>query len=347
MSEDVAEWLQRHCLRASNSGYACPFTCIFSQGKAKIAIVNREDPSDLYPHCPVEFIEDAELTEDRQEIRDVLSEFVNHVIARLDGFEDERVSSLRAQWQTVQGLSAEEEEFCRASGRLGLDPFDMENWPAGLLSWFERALPGELDSAFAMDLMETPGPAREKSAHHQALHQIIESFHLGPAANIMGPAFNAQTPYDEGYSLAEWVRRKLGLAQSDQLADVNDAAEVACQRALRIQTSNLIPQSRVLAVVGWARNPGPIIAMRDQPKLDAARFLCARGVYMASRASSNGPRLVTEEELGINEHPERSVLNCLPPALESGRCSNRRCGGLDKTKSAIMRLRHVLHSIIM
>lgn len=288
------EWLHRHCLRTANPGYASPFACIFSQGRERIAVVSRRDPSNAYPLMRVEFLEDADHTDRRSELRGALVEYVDQVLGRIEGYEDERVDVLRDEWDAIQRISGEEEEFCRAAGRLALDPFDVESWPPGIREWFERAAPGELDSALVTDLMEVPDAEQNMGAHHQALLRLVEECNLGSAASTVAAPPEALTAYDEGYSLAGWVRKELSLAEADRLSDVNEASEVACRRTLAIQESNQIPEGRVLAVVGWRPSPSPVLAMRSQRKLDAARFLCARGVYLASRATSSGPRLVTD-----------------------------------------------------
>ncbi len=291
---EVMDWLQRHCLRSANTGFAGPFACIFSQGRDRIAIVSRQDPSNAYPQMRIEFLENAEYTDYRTTLRDALVEYVGHVLGHVDGLADERVDVLREAWDAIRDVGGEEEEFCRAAGRLGLDPYDVESWPTGLREWFEQAKPGELDSALVTDLMEVPDAEQSMSAQHQALLRVVKECKLGPAANTVTLPPNLQTAYDEGYSLAEMIRKELKLAEGERLVDVNDAAEVALHRGLTIQESNQIPEGRVQGVVGWRMNPSPVLAMRGQRKLEAARFLCARGVHLASRATIHGPRLVTD-----------------------------------------------------
>lgn len=290
----IQAWLQRHCLRAASPGYASPFTNIFSQGGDRIAMTSRRDPSNAYPRMRVEFLENVEHTDNRLELADALGEYVRRVLDRLEGSDDDRVAVLREEWDAICDVSGEEEEFCRAAGRLGLDPFDVEEWPRHLREWFERAAPGELSSALVTDLMEAPDLEQNMSAQHQALLRVVEECGLGSAADVTTLPSVMSNAHEEGYALAERVRSEMRLQDGERLSDVGEASVVACRRALAIHESNQIPEGRVMGVIGWRAGQAPVLAMRGHRKLDAARFLSARGVFMASHAMNDGPRLVTD-----------------------------------------------------
>lgn len=295
---EVLEWLHRHCLRAANPGHAGPFACIFSQGRDRIAIVSRRDASEAYPQMRIEFLEEAEHTDSREALQDALSEYVGRVLGRVEGFADDRVVALSEEWQALRGLSSEEEVFCRAAGRLGLDPFDVESWPPGIAEWFESASPEELDSALVVDLMEAPDAERSMMAQHQALRGVVRECGIGTVAATTAAPGDVQTKHAsahlEGYALAGRIRGELRLADDQRLKNVNEASEVACQRALLVHETARISEGRVQAVVGWRPTLSPVLAVRSTSRLEAARFLCARGVYLAQRAKSLGPRLVTD-----------------------------------------------------
>jgi|GEM_PF-716676 len=292
---DVQGWLRRHCIRVANPGFAGPFACIFSQGP-NIAVVCRPDPRGRYPGVPVEFIEDVEGTISREDVRDALGEFVEGVLQKLSDCDDERVADLRTDWQAIRDASLEEAEFCRAAGRLGLDPYDPEAWPEPVLKWFERSPPGKLDSAFLIDLLESPDPTIVKPGQCEALVQLADLLALTGAAKDFGPHEGPGTAFTVGYTLARWVRDQMGLVPGQPIQDLREAAEAACGRGLDVNETAAIPEGHVLSVVGWNANAVPVLATRsDRGRRDSAkRFLWGRGLYLVLRGAARGPRLVTD-----------------------------------------------------
>lgn len=299
------EWIHRHCIRAATSGYASPFVCLFGQG-TKVAISSRPDPYDCYLHTPVDFVATADSTLDRIEIHRSLAEFVDSVLARLDGLEDERIAALVSDWKAVSGAREQEAEFCRAAGRLGLDPYRIDTWSEGLAEWLERVPPGELDTDFVVDLLEAPDSPSLKPKHHDSLSRIRVNLQLTESEMRFGPEPEPEpqpqwqaperTAYEEGYSLATWVRSQLGLPADRPLDDLRDAAVAACNQPLDIHEDQPLPVGRILAVVGWQDRRVPSVAPQPQAQDVPAhhRFLCARGLHMALQGSSESPRLVTD-----------------------------------------------------
>lgn len=270
VAPDVMGWMHRHCMRTALSGYAAPNVCIFSHGR-DVGIVSRADPRGLYVHAPVDYTETFEVQGNREELRVELAQFIQWVLARMEGFADVRVAELHGSWSAICATTAEEAEFCRAAGRLGLDPYDVSEWPEGVVEWFERAPPGWLDSGLVEDLLECPDPAGVKLGQHVALTRIVEELGLSAAANDFGAATREATAFAEGYSLASWVRTGMSLNGGERLTDVRAAAEAACGRAMVVQES-VLPEGRILAVAGWKSNPGPVVATRSSGVLTTIRF---------------------------------------------------------------------------
>lgn len=291
--DEVRAWLRRHCARAALPGFASPFACLFSQG-VDLAIVSRADPRTAYPQTGVAFTETAEETGDREDVKRGLAEFVGGVLGHLDGFDDPRVTAMRADWQAICAATPAEAEFCRAAGRLGLDPHDADRWPAELLQWFESSPSGALDSPLVADLLETPDPAPSKPAQHHTLAGIVQTLGLGPAAHDHGPSPASRTAFGAGYSLAAWIRREMQLSDDLRLDDLDRASEAACGRALVVRDASPIPEGRVLALVGWRTDPSPIAAIRGSGSSPSRSFLRSRALYMAMRTTTRGPRLVTD-----------------------------------------------------
>lgn len=291
---DVTDWLHAHCARAALSGYAFPYVCIVSRGR-DVAIVSCADPRGRYAQTPVEFTESSEWYVDRDELSRVLAGFISDVLTHLDelGYSDERTEALKTDWAAIRSPSASEAEFCRAAGRLGLDPYETSTWSAPVLSWFMRSQQGELDRAFASDLLEAPDPVASKPKRYAAFQTLVDHFALASAVQNYGPAFNGSTAHEEGYGLAKWIRETLGLSLEQRLQDLRDASNAACGHEMLVEESTSIPSGRVLAAVGWKTHPGPTVIARPSPK-ENARFLWGRGLYLALRGATGGPRLVTD-----------------------------------------------------
>lgn len=327
VAPDVMGWMHRHCMRTALSGYAAPNVCIFSHGR-DVGIVSRADPRGLYVHAPVDYTETFEVQGNREELRVELAQFIQWVLARMEGFADVRVAELHGSWSAICATTAEEAEFCRAAGRLGLDPYDVSEWPEGVVEWFERAPPGWLDSGLVEDLLECPDPAGVKLGQHVALTRIVEELGLSAAANDFGAATREATAFAEGYSLASWVRTGMSLNGGERLTDVRAAAEAACGRAMVVQES-VLPEGRILAVAGWKSNPGPVVATRSSGVLTTIRFLACRGLYMALRGATRGPRLVTDARTWVQRASRAFAAELLAPrtsALERYAEAERRVG---------------------
>jgi hypothetical protein len=289
IGEDMLEWVQRHCLRVANPGYAGPFACIFSQGRA-VTISCRRDPTGGYRGIQVEFTESADVAVTHEDVRDGLSKFVTSVLRKLEDFPDERVDELRDGWSAICNMRADEQEFCRAAGRLGLHPYDVDAWPDGVSAWLEQAPPGQLDSALMTDLLETPDPAPTKLGQSAAIFRLVTELALDPAVKTPSTASRGAAHAD-GYALASDIRSKLSLSADDRIADIREVSLPVVGRAMDFREAAL-PEGRVLAVAGM--NANALVVARRSEVLTSARFLACRGLYMALEEVGLGPRLVTD-----------------------------------------------------
>src|SRR5690606_3247396 len=89
-------------------------------------------------------------------------------------------------------------------------------------------------------------------------------------------------------------RRQMRLGVEALLPDLAEAAVVGCDRALIVQEKAAVPKGRVLAVVGWKQNPGPLVAVRPLSTAENARFLYGRALWFALRGTTRSARLVTD-----------------------------------------------------
>lgn len=130
---------QRHNLRYGREGFAFPDLLIVPTGGR--FDVRWEPPPDQA--AGVRFLRSGQAFVDSAELIGQLQSFVSTVVRRLE-LEGIGGTVLQAEWAAIQGVDAEELEFCRAASLLGLDPYSATEEQAGrILSAHER-LPGEL-----------------------------------------------------------------------------------------------------------------------------------------------------------------------------------------------------------
>jgi hypothetical protein len=147
------DWLDRHCLRAADSGLMLPHACWFSDGRS-IIIAWSADDEEAYPHLPGYFVESGRVSLERGEVQSSLWEFVSGVISRLDGESDERVGRLNQCWKAIITADPDEEAFSHAAGRMGLDPLEVDQWEPSVVDLLEGSLGNNLDQPIAIDLLE-------------------------------------------------------------------------------------------------------------------------------------------------------------------------------------------------
>ncbi len=95
------------------------------------------DPDNSYLTMPGTFLYGSIAAVDVQEAEDALRSLVGTVLRWTEDSTDPRAVRLRANWQAITNADPEEVAFCRAAGRMGLDPYDISSWPSGLVDLLE------------------------------------------------------------------------------------------------------------------------------------------------------------------------------------------------------------------
>ena len=291
-NETIRAWLSKHCFRVAIPGYAFPYLCVFSNGP-DLMLVTKADPHGRYRHTAAEFCENRIGPASRETMKQELARLVEGVLSRLEAVKEPRVEALRSDWQAICAATAEESEFCRSAGRLGLDPYGDE-LPSEVLRWFEMAKPGELEGSVVKDLLEAPGPIELKPSQNNRLTQLVAKHRLQPAPGVFGPVPKS-VPYLDGYRLAHWLRQELGLQDDQPIKDFQAAAEASCGYALRYaKEPEMGKLGQILRLVGWTEGGEPLVAGGPGGRPETERFLLARALHVALRATAPGPRLVTD-----------------------------------------------------
>jgi hypothetical protein len=217
------DWLLRHCLRAAESGLLLPHACWFSDGRS-VVITWSADDEDAHPQMPGYFVETGRVSLDRGEVQSSLWEFVSGVLSRLAGEGDERVGRLEQAWQAIIAADPEEEAFCRAAGRMGLDPYEIDHWEPSLVDLLEGRLGSDLDQPIVADFLET-AEAATAAAVWQWIDETRASLDLRrsplPASS---PLLSGKSPARWGYQVARDVRASMADRSRGPLEAVGEAA---------------------------------------------------------------------------------------------------------------------------
>ena len=282
-------WLQRHCLRAADSGLLLSRLCFHSDGRG-VVLQWFADDFESYPRMPGQFTGSGCVNFTVGEVEIGLRDFVSRVIQRIDGDVDIRAVKLQAQWAAIRNAAPDEAAFCRTAGRLGLDPYCLEEWPVGLSDLVESAASDASDQPLVSDFFEAAEPEMATDTW-QWLKTASQKFdlHQAPPLGTM-KLFTAGSPDKTGYKLARIVRTEL---RATGRLEISSAAAPLRIPMLSFENFNHLPSSRVRAVVGWQNGKQPTLAGPRPKRADNARFLEARSLFHAAISCSRGPRLVS------------------------------------------------------
>jgi hypothetical protein len=162
---------------------------------------------------PADFTEGGLAHLARETVADGLQDFVRAVVRRLDGEDDPRAARLRENWEAITTADPNEAEFCRAAGRLGVDPYRVDDWAPGLIDFLERGLGSNGDQPITIDLLEasailTPGDAARVAETWKWVDQTRETHDLRKAPGNLEldrGVTDAEYPAKRGYRLAAVV----------------------------------------------------------------------------------------------------------------------------------------------
>jgi hypothetical protein len=229
---------------------------------------------------------------DVQEAEDALREFVVTVLRWVDGRTDLRAERLRANWQAITNADPQEAAFCRAAGRMGLDPYDVSSWPSGLVDLLE-ALSEENPPPIVTDFLSS-ALAENAALLWKWVDQTRQAGELGPAVKPPPVALNVDTSAagQSGVIAAHRLRQQLGINDSP-LSNVEAVANDIGLGPIGFQDHNHLPSMSVRAAVGWQAGGKAMVLGPNPPSTESRRFLLARGLFHATFMCQRGARLIT------------------------------------------------------
>lgn len=286
------EWLSRHCLRTSESSLFLPFLHLFSNGDA-VSVTWSPDDWDAPTHMPGYFVNSGSWLLDRREVEAGLREFVAKVLHWCDDINDIRVEQLKNNWAAITNADREEQAFCQAAGCMGLDPYALDQWPAGVADFITKIVGDCVPEGIANDFFEAT-EAESAPALWSWIDDTQKEFNLsGKHSVIPERPVRFGSAKDMGYSLAQSIRQQARLPESDPIADLENFTQERLGLSLQKVNHNHVPSRRVNAIVGWDNPDTAIVAGPEVLRPDSSRFLLARGLYHALMGCSSGARLLT------------------------------------------------------
>ena len=285
-------WVRRHCLRSAESGILLPRAFLYADGRGTTVEWTADEPG-AYPHMPGYFVGADRVHMPVAETQRTILDFAENVARRLDGLSDPRAAAFKEYLGAISRADEDERAFCRAAGRLGLDPYSLSEWDESVLSLIEHGLGEDPDRPLAVDFLEASDPTTAARiwtwvADTERTYDLRGS-PRGPREDVSTEGH----PAHAGYRLAEQVRQGLGLRSDSPLDDVSQASEGLSIEPLQFVEQNHLTGFEVRAAVGWRGGREPVIVGPRPRREEGLRFLQARALYHAAFAAANGARLIT------------------------------------------------------
>ncbi len=289
-TEREQRWLQRHCMRSAESGLFLPRLSIWNNGRY-LGANWVADTDNSYLTMPGTFLYGSIAAIDVQEAEDALRSFVGTVLRWTEDSTDLRAVRLRANWQAIANADREELAFCRAAGRMGLDPYGISSWPTGLVDLLET-LSEENPPPIVTDFLSSAA-AEDATPLWNWVDRARQAGHLGPAAKPPPLPLNMD-PYagQAGVTAAHRLRQQLGMDNSP-LPSVEGVANEIGLGPIAFEDYNHLPGMPIRAAVGWQAGGTAVVLGRKLPSMASQRFLLARGLFHATFLCERGARLIT------------------------------------------------------
>ena len=320
-SRDLAQdpsdrlWVQRHSLFTGREGGALPDLTFFRDGDS---IVARWFPDrDPTTFSPVQFIGNGETKMTPPAVEEGLANFVETVMARLQGFEDSEAVELREDWAETCEDRKNHRQVCEWSGRLGLDPCDPEELTDELLATL-RSTVASLEEPARHDLLDAE-EARFLGRDLRWLSDVRRvAADAGPPAGPQPetPAGNGVSAHEAGYQGARTLRKRLHAAdRAGPVADIDETLRHlgwARQPRLAAQTK---PAGPLTAAVERSEAAGAVVVSPPEIGSDQQRFHASRAIWLRHfGGGSAARRLVTGARTREQQASRAFAAEFLAPA---------------------------------
>jgi hypothetical protein len=214
-------WLSQHNFRGAGDGMAWPDLTLVPEG-AVTHVVWKQDYQ--RNSTPVRFASDGSGFVRVDELRAELAGIVDRVLERLSEAGLPK-TPLAEEWSEVAKADDQEQEFCRTTARMGIDPYSVDDDTADVIVRIASQLPAEIaddffDSADVTAIADAADWARRamlvsERAAARAANTLQGIYTVVPAPGLT-EAMDTERPWALGYAMARQLRRELAIKDTDQ-----------------------------------------------------------------------------------------------------------------------------------
>ncbi|HKI00830.1 MAG TPA: ImmA/IrrE family metallo-endopeptidase [Thermoanaerobaculia bacterium] len=284
---------KRHNIRYGSEGFALPSLTIQPMGE-RIRLAwqpARLDAQNL------EFMASGSAYIPEFELRQTLSDFIAAVLGRLHDHGIEN-TLLEEEWNGIQAIDSQEQEFCSVVASLGLDPYTLseqeqekimrvsERLPLSLWPDFFELADFSVLSEQADQVLDAVSSSRRNKTDLASLKSLRQE--------IRADKVTQRPPWEQGYEFARELRQRLNL-NGERLSTLS-----SLEKALGVPSRKLDS-----AIIRIASLPGAFNALvatnaRESPVFtvpqrrgDATRFALCRALFEYLTTPAGEPLLVT------------------------------------------------------
>lgn len=323
-SADMRPWMSRHNLHTCREGMPYPDLAIFSEND-QIVVRWFADPQETtlngrFNAGGIDWLS-------RNDLRNALGQFVDDVIERLDGLEDERAHEFVENWQAILESTKHEQPLCARLGMLGLDPYAVDeaieaavqeiDLPEAIVS---DLLAASSPSVIARDIVEArtfvgslPASRPTEGSHLSAAELLdVQGALLQLAGRAIPKRPSApELPYRVGYARAGWVRDLLQLEPEQPIEDLGSLLLRLVGDYEPVELST--PAAVVEAALRGDDHPALCFTPRAERQ---TRFLHARALHhwLFVTDAQRPTRLLTRSHGGVQAASRAFAAELLAPA---------------------------------
>ena len=229
---------RRHNLRWAREGFALPSLRLVTLGEYVDA---QWRPLDI-PDTGIKFTGSGHELLPRNAVEHSLRRFVDAVVTRLDEY-NLSGTPLQEDWAAIQNADTDEQEFCNAAARLGVDPYAVEKPLEAEMLQAATTIRSEILNDF-FSLTNAAQLTKHAKSLAEAVQSIaIDSESVDALRKVRNQAPELKTlrnPWEAGYTYASELRAKLngGAWKSRSLDDLAEQLDIKLDHCLVANNSD-------------------------------------------------------------------------------------------------------------
>jgi hypothetical protein len=286
--EEDADFRARHWLGAARHGFALPDLWFLPEGDR----IELSAKSTYLRFARLTFTEDVSESVGLEAVQQGLSDFVERVLRQLDARGIKGTEAQRA-WDLVRGTTADEQQYCRLIGSLGLCPYEEHAKIDQLLN----GLSEKLNEGILVDLFEASDLSNldRASALTEKIYDALpyaSEVNIAPLSQIEIPEDRSPQAWRRGVEATSQVRTHFGISNLNP----GGGAEFFQKLGLDPGSATMVPDDDGMAAqvsAAFDRRSDSIrlaLAGNSEPH---KRFAAARAAFLAWNVPQDASRLVT------------------------------------------------------